>query len=334
MQKIFITTITPVYNGAKYLEKLVEKLEIVRNNWLDKNVGLELIESIFVIDECVDNSHEVLQKLQINRNWIRVIQLSRNFGQHPATIAGILHSAGDWVFTLDEDGQHDPASMIKFLKKVAIDKTDICYAKSLSSTHDSFIRDKVSVFFKYLISAISGNPNIESFNSFRLLRGDIARAAAATCRNDTYFDIALCWYTNRIQTVEVVMEDERNQNNEKSGYSFWGLIRHARRLLLSTKIRVLRIGLAIGVLSFLISFILGLIFLISYFSDFSFSFIRGWLSLSTMILFFGGVTSLIVSIILDAVFGLIENTTGKPTFFVVDRSGDETLSKILTEGNF
>ncbi len=43
--------------------------------------------------------------------FVRPVWLSRNYGQHPATLAGMASSSGDWIVTLDEDGQHDPADI-------------------------------------------------------------------------------------------------------------------------------------------------------------------------------------------------------------------------------
>ena len=70
--------------------------------------------------------------------------LSRNFGQHPATVAGVLHSSGDWIATLDEDGQHPPAQLVTLLVHAAESHADLVYAEPVSGVHDSRVRDAIS----------------------------------------------------------------------------------------------------------------------------------------------------------------------------------------------
>ena len=50
-----------------------------------------------------------MRELEKRYEFVRPIWLSRNFGQHAATLAGIACASGEWIVTMDEDGQHDPA---------------------------------------------------------------------------------------------------------------------------------------------------------------------------------------------------------------------------------
>ena len=50
-----------------------------------------------------------MRELAEKFGFVRKVWLSRNFGQHAATLAGMASSGGDWIVTMDEDGQHDPA---------------------------------------------------------------------------------------------------------------------------------------------------------------------------------------------------------------------------------
>ena len=66
---------------------------------------------ILVHDGAIDNSDAVISSLASRLPYVTAIWLSRNFGQHPATLAGMASTNGDWVATLDEDGQHNPADI-------------------------------------------------------------------------------------------------------------------------------------------------------------------------------------------------------------------------------
>src|ERR1700719_2412838 len=97
MEKLLLSTVTPVYSGARYIPELVEALQAARQELRDRQLPVELLEAIFVDDASVDDSAAVLRELQKTHPWVRLVQLSRNFGQHGATVAGILHSSGHWV---------------------------------------------------------------------------------------------------------------------------------------------------------------------------------------------------------------------------------------------
>ena len=326
MADITISTVTPVYNGAKYLEKLVGELAAFKDHLEANYPKIRMVESIFVLDEPKDNSAELLYELRKSNQWITVLELSRNFGQHPATICGVLHSSADWVVTLDEDLQHKPNNIIDLLKQVAPASSDICYANPESLTHKSVIKDFLARSFKRFMTSILSNENIEYFNSFRLIRGDIARAAAAICRHETYYDIALGWFTKRVTNTRLSLIDERNINNvEDSGYSFWGLVRHAKRMFMSSRVKIFRVGIPLGLIAFGISIALSIYAVSATLMKWDTVLNKGWTSTILTVLFFGGLTVLLISFILETISDIVLSVNGKPTFFVVDRSKDDIL---------
>jgi len=326
-----ISTVTPVYNGAKYLESLVEALEKLRNELHKANAGLELGESIFVVDDAIDNSEELLRNISSTKDWVKVVTLSRNYGQHPATIAGMLHSSGDWVVTLDEDLQHHPKYILSMLNNAAENHADVCYANSAKRVHNSFIKDNLARFFKSMMARILNNPHTQDFNSFRAIRGEIARGAGSICRHETYLDIALSWFTKRIVKQNVLLVDDRNLNSSDSGYSFMGLVRHAKRMVMSSKIKFLRLAIPFGIIAFLTSIILSIYALASAAMNYDAVVHKGWASTILVVLLLGGMTILLVSILLESVGDLMLSSNGKPTFFVVDRSKDEALKAALNK---
>lgn len=329
-ETVSISTVTPVYNGSRYLADLVEELNNYRQKLLQSNSGILLVESIFVVDDAIDESEKVLSELSKNYDWIRVVVLSRNFGQHPATIAGILHSAGDWVVTLDEDLQHKPKDITTLLEAAVNTKADIVYANSPENTHKSIVKDFLAKSFKQFTSVLMSNPNVKNFNSFRLIRGSVGRAAAAICRHETYLDVALSWFTKRVSSAPISLIDERNQSKEEqSGYSLWGLIKHGKRMIMSSKIKLLRIGLPIGVFAFLLSTFLSIFAIIRKLANFDSMIGKGWASTILVILFFGGLSVILLGFVLEILSDIVLSINGKPTFFVVDRNKDSQLAHSL-----
>lgn len=329
MTKIFLSTVTPVYQGAPYLKTLVNELLAVRLSLDEQGYPLELVEAIFVNDAAIDASPEILDQLQEEYTWVHVIHLSRNFGQHAATEAGILHSSGDWVATLDEDLQHHPKHLLPLLIEAVASRQDVVYGKPEGNVHRSYFRNASSQYYKKFVSWMSHNPHIGKFNSFRMIRGSIARAAAAVSAHDTYYDMAVCWFTNRLDVLVLPMTDIRTGGGDKSGYHFFRLLRHARRMLISSEIKLLRVGAAIGFLTLSVSVILIIVTLGGKLITPEAINVRGWASLMLAILFFGGLAAFNIGVVLEYMSTLLLQAQGKPTFFVVDRSKDGLLRSFL-----
>ena len=323
--KLILSLVTPVYRGEEYLEKLADSIDALRKEFEQENAPIELAEAIFVDDSSIDNSDEVLRMLEQKYSWVRVIYLSRNYGQHSATIAGILHSVGDWIATIDEDLQHHPVNIPLMLAQAVRESQDIVYAKPIDAVHGSWYRDVSSRAIKWFVSILVENDNVRKFNSFRLIRGSVARAAAAVACHDTYFDMALCWFSNRITGIRLNLKDSRYQQEAVSGYTFRALMAHSRRLLISSPSRLLRMSSVFGIMALAGSLVVAVFILFSKLMYPDTITVSGWTTLMIWVLFFGGLTSFMLGVMLEY-FSVVLQVQGKPSFFVIDRSSDSILN--------
>lgn len=327
MNKVLLSTVTPVYTGAAFLAELVAELADVRDALRQEGAPVELAEAVFVDDASTDGSAEILEGLAARHSWVKPITLSRNYGQHPATVAGVLHTSGDWVATLDEDLQHRPRHLMPLLAQAVQSAGDVVFAQPQAAVHGKPFRDFSSLLYKRLVSWLAGNQEIKRFNSFRMIRGSIARAAASVSTRETYFDIALCWFTRRISTLPLPLREVREERAGKSSYRLRSLLRHGRRLLVSSQIRPLRLGGAVGMASLMLSVLGAAAALFLKLLRPESIDVQGWTSLILTLLFFGGLISLLISIALEYLSVLHLETLGRPTFFVVDRSQDRTVAE-------
>ena len=327
MSIITVSTVTPVYSGEDYLPELVSRLEKVRENWRTLESPVELTESIFVTDGAIDDSAEILSSLSKDRPWMMIVNLSRNFGQHSATVAGILHSSGDWVVTLDEDLQHDPELIESILQSAVSVSDDIVYANPIDRVHGGRFRDWASCFYKAIVARITGNSHVRKFNSFRLMRGVIARAAASVCSHETYFDIVLCWFTDRISSMQLPLKDTRYVQGGKSSYTLRKLQSHARRMIFSSETKIVRLGAFWGFMAIVLVIVLGAIVVFKKIAYPDSIPVTGWTSLFITVIFFGGLLAILSGIILEYITVIMLHIQGKPTFFVVNRSQDSVLAR-------
>jgi glycosyltransferase involved in cell wall biosynthesis len=320
---ITLSVVVPVYSGEKFLQQLVDKITLLRGDFQGSQIDLR--EIVFVDDSAKDGSPRILDEIADRNRWVKVIHLSRNFGQHAATIAGIIQTSGDWVVTMDEDLQHPPERIPDLLRKVSEAGSDVVYASGMNSVHRSLFRDLSSRGYKRMMEWLTGNKNLRHVSSFRLIRGSIARASATACPSDIYFDVMLSWFTTRFASVLMDLRDDRYIQTGSSGYNVRSLLSHARRMLASSQVKVLRLGALFGVIILTISVIasLALIFL-DLFAP-GWLTIRGWASQMLATLFFGGLTVFMIGIVLEYITIMLTRSHGKPLFFAVDRSSDAVL---------
>lgn len=316
--------VTPVYRGRRHLRSLVERVDSLRRELEDGDSPVRILEHVFVDDGSDDGSDDELASLGDEHPWITVVTLSRNFGQHPATAAGILHCAGEWVATLDEDLQHPPEGVLELLEAAVLGRADLAYGRSSGRIH-SRSRDLASRLFKRILVFSSGNSDLALASSFRVIRGEVARGAAAAADHETYLDVALTWFTDRIVGADIELHDDR-YGSERSGYSIRSLLSHARRALISSQTKLVRAAAVLGVMAVAVSAALfaRTVFVVQ--TDAAED-VPGWPSLFMALLFFGGVLCVLLVVLLEYSVSSALHLKGKPTFFPVDRRRDEVLRR-------
>ncbi|MFO7991647.1 MAG: glycosyltransferase family 2 protein [Thermoplasmata archaeon] len=106
------SVIIPAYNEEKNIFPLYKKLKSVMKKMKDD------YEMIFINDGSTDGTKKKLEKLSDKDGKIRVLNLSRNFGQTPALAAGFDNARGDIIITMDADLQNDPEDIPRLIEKM------------------------------------------------------------------------------------------------------------------------------------------------------------------------------------------------------------------------
>ena len=106
-----LSVVVPVFNSANTLKILVQAIDRTL-------VGIEK-ELILVNDGSRDRSWDVICDLSSEYNWIRGINLMRNYGQHNALLCGIRAAHNEIIVTMDDDLQNPPDEVPKLLTKLS-----------------------------------------------------------------------------------------------------------------------------------------------------------------------------------------------------------------------
>src|SRR3990172_3962344 len=143
-----ISLVIPVYNEVESVPQLHQAIKAS----LDGRDH----EVIYVDDDSTDGSVEALEQLVRQEGGAnRVVVLRRNFGQTAALTAGIDHSSGDVIVTLDADLQNDPADIPALLQKID-EGFDVVSGWGVDRQDAAVTRRIPSRVANWLISRITG----------------------------------------------------------------------------------------------------------------------------------------------------------------------------------
>ncbi len=114
MSKTLLSFVIPCYRSAHTIASVVEELTRTVQPRADEYDH----EIVLVNDGSPDHTAEVISALCKEYPSIVFVDLSRNFGQHSALMAGFHHVSGDIVVCLDDDGQTPASECFKLIDKV------------------------------------------------------------------------------------------------------------------------------------------------------------------------------------------------------------------------
>lgn len=308
-----LSIVVPCYRGESSLSELVGEIApLTENQQSPGGQKWRVIEVILVFDGGAEALKKTIRNLGDQFAWIRPVWLSRNFGQHAATFAGLSQSTGPWVVTMDEDGQHNPRDIQQLLDVAIRVEKSLVYGKPINSPNHGWHRNLASRLAKQLASRMSGRTRASLFQSFRLIEGNLARSVAQTVGPNVYFDIALSWFVDKPATADVEL---RAGSARKSGYSFTKLLRHFWMLFLSIGTRTMRGVTVVGIIAAATGTGLAVFFSVQKLlgSDFP----AGWASQITATLTLGGLILLSLGLIAEYLGSAVNKLMGKPAFFAL-----------------
>lgn len=300
-----LSIIVPVYNEEKNVDNFLE-----RTTNIVKKINLDY-EIIFVLDPSNDNTENVIIKnIQQNKN-IKLIVLSRRFGQPAATMAGIHNLTGDICVIIDCDLQDPPELIYEMYKKI-IDGNDVVYAKRIKRKGETILKKIISKWGYKIIEKISDVKIPRDTGDYRIITKKIIDQLKKLNETNAFLR-GLVAYVGYKQTFIEYERDERKEGESKYN-RYLGSLKIAFNGLFGFSSKPLFLMSITGFIFAIISFLIGVYYIYQKITNPLIT--PGLSSTILMITFFSGVQLLGLGLLGEYIGRIYDEVKNRPNFII------------------
>jgi len=208
-----ISVVVPVYNEEQNLEPLTDRLEAAL-----RQTG-QAYEIVFVDDGSRDGSLEALKRL-VGREGVRVLELTRNYGQHSAIMSGFSVVRGDIVITIDADLQNPPEEIPALVR--TMEEGDFEVVGTVRELRkDSVFRTLPSRVVNAMTRKITGIRMSDWGCMLRAYRREVVDRMVESQEYSTFIPALATLFAKRMTEIPV---GHQERHAGRSNYTIWKLM--------------------------------------------------------------------------------------------------------------
>ena len=307
---VLLSIVVPVYNEELIIDELVRRMQAAAESITPQ------YEIIFVNDGSRDSSLEKLRAACAGNERLHFINFSRNFGHQIAITAGMDYARGEAIVTIDGDLQ-DPPELIAEMYAEFRAGYKVIYAKRRARKGETFFkRFTARAFYRILARLVSFDIPLD-VGDFRLISRDVLEYLKQMKEYDKYLRGQIAWLGFK-STYVYFDRDERKFG--QTNYPFRKMLRLAFNGITAFSDSPLKLATSMGFIVCVLSFLIGVYALYSYFIGHNT--VPGWASLIISVTFLGGVQLLCLGILGEYIARIISNVRQRP-LYVVDSTDEE-----------
>lgn len=313
-----ISICIPVYNEASNVEVAVKTVEEVFAQSLS-NYRLEII----ITDNCSnDATWDVVQRLALAKPYLRGYRFSRNFGYQNSVFAGLSLSTGDAVVELDADLEDPPPVIVEFVRKWE-QGFHVVYGIRQKRVM-SLIKKIIFKMFYIILDRLSDFRIPRDTGDFRLLDRKVVDVLKALPERNLYLR-GLVTYLGFKQVGVLYSRNPRLSGESK--FSFFQYVALAIDAVTAFSKAPLRLIGLCGALLFLMSFALGLYYLIGFLV--MGAVVPGFVTTVILILFLNSINFIFLGTIGEYLSRIFDDSKFRPRVIIEDSTSKEQFPKIL-----
>lgn len=266
----------------------------------------------YVNDGSSDRTGEILQEMARQDARITAVELSRNFGHQAALTAGIDIAEGDWVITMDGDGQHPPAMIAEMLELASGGYDLVLTQRADTETGSAFKRQTAALFYR-LINRVGDTQVLPGGADFRLMARPVVDALKQMREYHRFLRGMVAWMGFR--TVILPYHPPARLAG-RSKYTLKKMLRLAANAIFSFSLVPLYIGITLGVLMLVLA-LAEMAYVLSFWvSGNQQGLAPGWSSLMFVLLVIGGILMILLGFIGIYVGLIFQEVKRRPIYLV------------------
>jgi undecaprenyl-phosphate 4-deoxy-4-formamido-L-arabinose transferase len=297
-----VSIIIPVYRGERTVGRLVRELR----DGLAERYGLEIV---LVNDGSPDNSAAVCRQLASDVPGVKFVNLSRNFGEHNAVMAGLNHCSGDYVVFVDDDFQNPPEEVGKLIDEIRRGY-DVVFSYYERKRHH-WLRNLGSRLNNAVASVLLGKPRDVYLSSFKAVSRFVIDEIVKYQGPYPYIDGLILRVTRNYSRV-LVRHDPRREG--RSGYTLAKLANLWLNMFTNFSVLPLRVATGAGFFFSLVGLVGAAVFAVEKLRNPDLP--VGWASLACSLFVIGGVQLFALGMIGEYLGRLFLKMSGQPQFVV------------------
>lgn len=274
----------------------------------DKEKGYDF-EFIFIDNRSTDNTREEIRKVTKSDKRAIGVFLSRNFGPEASSQASLDHASGDAFILYEGDMQDPPEVILDFIREW--EKGSNVVVGIRNKIDDTFFMTFIRRSYYRIFRAVSDIDIPVDAGSFALLDKKVMNAIKKMPERYRFYRGLRAWVG--FKTSYIIYQRIRRQHG-KSSYNFLGYIHHAERSFFGFSYLPLDIMVYTGFLVVCISFLSGTIYFLS--RMILGQSINEFVIIIFIVILFGGIQLLALSIIGKYIQVIVEETKARPTYIV------------------
>ena len=310
---MLISFVVPIYNDGYLAESFCLNYESVFQNYLQLSDISNQVELIFVNDGSRNDSLNKLIELSSRFKFVKVVNLSRNFGQHIALSCGYSYTAGEYVGMLNVDQQEPPTELPKLIEYLKNNNFDIVFGLA-DARKTSFINRITSNTFNQLLNFLTRSKTPLNVTTARVMNRKFVDAYNTLSEKTRYLPGLETWlgfnhgYLTIIHTERAI---------GKSSYNLKKRLNMAIESILSFSDYPLRLITTFGFIISVIGFLLTIFLLIAkiFFIDFQ----PGFATTISLITFFAGIQILVIGVASLYIGRILKEVQNRPLYIVRDK---------------
>lgn len=314
MKTELISIVVPCFNEEESIPLFYAALEKEREFLVNAD-----IEYIFVNDGSNDNTLNVLRSLaKEDKERVKFISFSRNFGKEAGLYAGLQQATGDYVAVMDVDLQDPPEMLPEMLQIIREEEYDCVGTRRVSRDGEPPIRSFFARQFYRIINNISETEIVDGARDYRLMTRQMVNAILSMEEYNRFSKGIFSWVG--FDTKYLEYKNQERVAGETS-WSFWSLFKYSLDGIVAFSELPLAFASFVGFFSFLAAMIAMVVIVIRtlLFNDPT----SGWPSLVCFILAIGGLQLFCLGILGKYLGKTYLETKKRPIYIVKETEKDK-----------